>query len=119
MFEPGSRPIEMIIERGIEICRRSCLSADFSAPAEAVDQLKAPWSDRFALQAATSASLLGWRGLPIHLSIATASDVHAPIGAGRRVATAIVVAGEERDPVPLRASRALPNASLTWRLAHP
>ena len=81
--------------------------------------LKAPWTDRVALQAATSASLLGSRRLPIHLSIATASDVHAPIGAGRRVATAIVVAGEERDPVPLRASRALPDAALTWRLAHP
>jgi D-alanyl-D-alanine carboxypeptidase (penicillin-binding protein 5/6) len=81
--------------------------------------LKAPWSNRLALHAARPVSLLGWPGLPIHLSIATASDVHAPIGAGRRVATAIVVAGEERDPVPLRASRALPDAALTWRLAHP
>ena len=81
--------------------------------------LKAPWSDRVALQAATSASLLGWRGLRIHLSIATASDVHAPIRAGQRVATAMLTAGEQHDTVPLVASRELPNASLTWRLAHP
>jgi D-alanyl-D-alanine carboxypeptidase (penicillin-binding protein 5/6) len=82
-------------------------------------RLTTPWTDRVALQAATSASLLGWRRLPIHLSITTASDVHAPIRAGQRVATAILTAGEQHEPVPLVASRELPNPSLTWRLAHP
>lgn len=81
--------------------------------------INAPWADRVALRAARSASLVGWPGLRIHTSIATARHVHIPVNAGQDVGTAAVTAGEQRDTVRLVASRTLPDASLTWRLAHP
>jgi serine-type D-Ala-D-Ala carboxypeptidase (penicillin-binding protein 5/6) len=80
--------------------------------------MKAPWTDRTALRAAKSASLIGWPGLRIH-TIATARHLAAPVDANQEVATAVLAAGHQRDTVPLRASQAVPKASLAWRLAHP
>jgi serine-type D-Ala-D-Ala carboxypeptidase (penicillin-binding protein 5/6) len=79
--------------------------------------MKTPWADRVALQAAGSASLVGWPGLRIHTTIAIAH--HVPVNAGQEIGTAVVAAGEQRDTVRLLTSRALPTASLAWRLAHP
>jgi D-alanyl-D-alanine carboxypeptidase (penicillin-binding protein 5/6) len=81
--------------------------------------IKAPWADRVALRAARSASLVGWPGLRIHTSIATARRVHVPVNVGQDVGTAVVTAGEQRDTVQLVVSRDLAGASLAWRLAHP
>jgi D-alanyl-D-alanine carboxypeptidase (penicillin-binding protein 5/6) len=81
--------------------------------------LKAPWADQVPLRAARSVSLLGWPGLRVHTTIATAPHLHAPVSAGQEVATALIAAGDERVTVPLIASRALPGPSLAWRLAHP
>ena len=81
--------------------------------------VKTPWADRVAVWAAGSASLLSWPGLPIHTSITTARDVAAQLKTGQNVGTAVVAAGEQRDRVRLVASRALPQASLAWRLTHP
>lgn len=81
--------------------------------------LKVPWADRVALQAASSASLVGWPGLRIHTGITTARHVFLPLVAGRPVGTAVIGAGQQRETVELLASRAVPNTSLAWRLAHP
>lgn len=81
--------------------------------------IKAPWADPVALRAGRSVSLRGWPGLPISTSIAAVHNVHGPAYAGQEVGTAIVSAGQQRASVPLVASRAMPGASVTWRLAHP
>jgi D-alanyl-D-alanine carboxypeptidase (penicillin-binding protein 5/6) len=78
----------------------------------------APWAARVALQAASSASLLGWPGLHVQSTI-TATRSAAPIAAGQPVGTALLVAGAQRARVGLVAAGALPNASLSWRLQHP
>jgi serine-type D-Ala-D-Ala carboxypeptidase (penicillin-binding protein 5/6) len=81
--------------------------------------VKAPWADWVALQAARPATLVGWPGLPTHITIATALKLSAPVSAGQDVGTAIIAAGEQRATVQLVATRALPDASFAWRLAHP
>lgn len=81
--------------------------------------IKAPWADPVAVRAARSASLIGWPGLRIHTSIQTARHIHVPVNAGHDVGTATATAGEQRHTVRLVASRTLPDAPLTWRLAHP
>jgi serine-type D-Ala-D-Ala carboxypeptidase (penicillin-binding protein 5/6) len=81
--------------------------------------IKAPWADRVALRAAGSGSFLGWPGLRIRTSIATAHSLQVPVKAGQHVGTALVSAGEQRATIQLVASRAVPDASVAWRLAHP
>jgi D-alanyl-D-alanine carboxypeptidase (penicillin-binding protein 5/6) len=81
--------------------------------------INAPWADRVALRASGSVSLRGWPGLPIRTSIATAPNLHVPVNAGQDIGTAVVSAGEQQAKVQLLASRAMPGASVAWRLAHP
>ena len=80
--------------------------------------VKTAWSDRVAVRAAGSASLVGWPGLPIRASIVS-RHLAAPLNAGQGVGTAVVTAGEQRVRVRLVVSRAVPGASLAWRLTHP
>jgi D-alanyl-D-alanine carboxypeptidase (penicillin-binding protein 5/6) len=81
--------------------------------------ITASWADPVALKAAGSVTLRGWPGLPVRTSIATARHIQAPVNAGQHIGTALVSAGEQRATVQLVASRALPDASVGWRLAHP
>ena len=81
--------------------------------------MQAPWANPIALQAASPASLIGWPGLRIHTTIARARQLSAPVNAGQGAGTAVVAAGEQRESVRLISSRAVPKASLAWRLAHP
>ena len=81
--------------------------------------VKAPWTDRVALVAARSASFVGWAGLAIHAKIATAVALSGPIGSGQDAGTVVLGSGQQRATVPLVTSRAVPGASLGWRLAHP
>jgi D-alanyl-D-alanine carboxypeptidase (penicillin-binding protein 5/6) len=81
--------------------------------------MKAPWADRVPLRAARPASLIGWPGLRIHTTIAGVSHLSAPVKAGQEVGTGVIAAGEQHQMVRLVASRATPDASLAWRLAHP
>ncbi len=81
--------------------------------------VKAPWTDRVAVRATRSVSVLSWPGLPIHTTIATVSHPAVPLEAGQSVATAFVTAGEQRAHVRLVTSHTLPKPSLVWRLTHP
>ena len=78
-----------------------------------------PWSARDAVVATHSARLVGWPGLRIHETFVTAPNLAAPVSAGETIGTVILAAGEERETVRLVATRALPQASLGWRLSHP
>ncbi len=79
----------------------------------------APWAERVAVRAGGSVSFVGWPGLRIRTRIAIARHLHLPVNAGQDIATALISAGEQRATVQLVASRALGNASVAWRLAHP
>jgi D-alanyl-D-alanine carboxypeptidase (penicillin-binding protein 5/6) len=81
--------------------------------------IKPHWAGAVALKAARPASLIGWHGLRVRTTIATASNMSGPIKAGQEVGTAVLAAGEQRQAIRLLASRSMPAASLTWRLAHP
>jgi len=81
--------------------------------------VKVPWSEPIAGQTIKSTTLIGWPGLPIHTAISPVPKLAAPLTAGQRIAIATVTAGEQRLLIPLVAARALPNASLGWRLEHP
>jgi len=81
--------------------------------------VKAPWSGQVALVAAESASFVGWRGLPVHAGLVTSAHLSAPVSTGQAAGAATVASGEQRATVALVASRAVPGASLPWRLAHP
>ncbi len=81
--------------------------------------LQDSWGNRVAVVATRPASLLGWSGLPIHTTVATTSHLAVPLDAGQSVGTALLRAGGERARVRLVATRALPSASLPWRLTHP
>jgi D-alanyl-D-alanine carboxypeptidase (penicillin-binding protein 5/6) len=81
--------------------------------------VEAPWGERVALRAATSASLVGWPGLPLRAGIAPSRYPAAPLEAGQSLGTVVVAGGEERAAVRLATSGALPGPSLSWRLAHP
>ncbi len=81
--------------------------------------LEDPWGNRVPVVATHSTSLLGWSGLPIHTTIATAPHLAAPLNAGQSVGTAVLAAGGEHATVRLLATQALPQASFTWRLSHP
>jgi D-alanyl-D-alanine carboxypeptidase (penicillin-binding protein 5/6) len=81
--------------------------------------IKAPWADRVALLAVRPVSLIGWPRLRIHTTIAGVRHLSAPVNAGQKVGTAVIAAGQQRELVRLVASHSAPQASLTWRLAHP
>jgi serine-type D-Ala-D-Ala carboxypeptidase (penicillin-binding protein 5/6) len=81
--------------------------------------ITAPWAAPVAVHAARSVSIVGWPGLRIHMSIATPPHLSAPLTAGQDAGTAVVAAGEQQATDQLLVSRALPDASLAWRLAHP
>ena len=81
--------------------------------------ITAPWAAPVALHAARSVSIVGWPGLRIHTSIATPPHLSVPLIAGQDVGTVVVAAGEQHAEDQLLASRALPDASLAWRLSHP
>jgi serine-type D-Ala-D-Ala carboxypeptidase (penicillin-binding protein 5/6) len=81
--------------------------------------LKAQWAVPVALRAASSASLVGWPGLPIRTTVATAPRMSIPVSVGERVGTAIVAAGQQRSTVALVAAGGVPGASLMWRMTHP
>jgi len=81
--------------------------------------VKVPWSEPIAGQTIKSTTLIGWPDLPIHTAISPVPKLAAPLTAGQRIAIATVTAGEQRLLIPLVAARALPNASLGWRVEHP
>jgi D-alanyl-D-alanine carboxypeptidase (penicillin-binding protein 5/6) len=81
--------------------------------------VKARWAVRVAVRAAGSVSLVGWPHLPIHESVAMSRHLAAPLAAGQSVGIALVAAGDQRVRLRLVVSRAVPQASLRWRLTHP
>jgi serine-type D-Ala-D-Ala carboxypeptidase (penicillin-binding protein 5/6) len=81
--------------------------------------VQAPWGQRVALRAARSASLIGWPGLPLKATVATARAPTAPLQAGQSLGTVVVATGEQHAAVGLVSSGAVPSPSLSWRLAHP
>ena len=81
--------------------------------------IKTAWAKPVALITGGSASLIGWPGLSLDSTIRLTPGLHAPLTAGERVGSVIVVAGAQRVAVPLVTSRALPSATPLWRLAHP
>ena len=99
--------------------RRVVISLPVVRRGATVAWVRTPWADRLALRASGSASLLGWPGLPISTTIATARPISAPLAAGERIGSAAIAAGEQGARIELVTSRALPQASLGWRLTHP
>ena len=81
-------------------------------------RITAPWTDPIPLQVAKPVSLIGWPGLHVYTAIVNTS-ADAPLHSRQLVDAAVLTAGEQRDSVGLVTSRALPNASLGWRLIHP
>jgi D-alanyl-D-alanine carboxypeptidase (penicillin-binding protein 5/6) len=89
------------------------------ARGQTVAWAKASWTDRTALRATRSVSLVGWPGLPIHTTIAPGPPLNAPLASGQRVGTAVLTAGGKHATAALVAAAAAPGASVTWRLSHP
>jgi serine-type D-Ala-D-Ala carboxypeptidase (penicillin-binding protein 5/6) len=81
--------------------------------------MQAPWAKCDRPAGGHPVSLVGWPGLRIHTTIARARQLSAPANAGQGAGTAVVAAGQQRETVRLITSRAVPKASLAWRLAHP
>ncbi len=81
--------------------------------------VKAPWADRVSLRANRSASLVGWAGLRVHITIAAPGGVAAPVTVGQDVGAAVLAAGRQRETARIISSGTVPAPSITWRLTHP
>lgn len=103
----------------LDSARRVVVRRRVIRPGTTLAWIKAPWTDRVPLQAATSASLVGWPGLRTHTTIVTRTVISGSVSAGQEVGTAVIAAGTQHDTVRLVAARDLPSPSLVWRLTHP
>jgi serine-type D-Ala-D-Ala carboxypeptidase (penicillin-binding protein 5/6) len=81
-------------------------------------QLDAPWSQAVSLQATRPVTLMGLPGQRVVTTVRLPGRITAPVPAHRRLGSAVVQLGDEKVTVPLVTSRALPAASLGWRLTN-
>lgn len=126
LHQPATRAQPSIIEAALHASTRLLGSARgvllqrrVIRGGETLAWVKSGWAPPVAVTAAASVSLVGWPGLRIEDSVETARHLTAPLAAGRNVGVAVVAVGRQHARVRLLASRALPSASLGWRLAHP
>jgi D-alanyl-D-alanine carboxypeptidase (penicillin-binding protein 5/6) len=82
-------------------------------------RLRSAWTHPVSARLSRVPALIGWPGLPVRIEVRPAPGLAAPVTAGQVVGTAIVGVGRQRTRIPLVASRALPEPSLSWRLTHP
>lgn len=85
---------------------------------QTLGQLTAPWATTVALQATKSVTVTGLAGQKVSTQVVLPSTVKAPLTAHEQVGKVVVSVGDQRVSVPLETSRALPSASLTWRLSN-
>lgn len=85
---------------------------------EVLGHLDAPWSSSVALEATRPVTLTGLPGQKITTTVVLPNKASAPVSAGHRFGTAVVELGDQRVTVPLITSKALPSASVTWRLTN-
>lgn len=85
---------------------------------QSVGTLDAPWAPAVALRATQSVRFLSLGAWRATVSDHLPSRVQPPIGAHAVVGSASVAMGDQRTTVPLATARALPSASLSWRLSH-
>ncbi len=85
---------------------------------QTVGRLTAPWAQPVSLQASRSVTLTGLPGQHVSTSVVLPGQVKAPLAAHYPLGSLVVRLGDERVTVPLETSRALPGASLTWRLTN-
>ena len=83
---------------------------------QTLGHLDAPWARPVALRASRAVSFIGLPGEHFHASVDLPSRITAPVAAARPLGSSVVQLGRERVTVPLRTSRALPAATLGWRL---
>lgn len=78
--------------------------------------LAAPWAKSVPLETARPVTLTGLAGSSIRTTVDLPGTVAPPVGAHHRIGSAVVQLGDQRVRVPLETARALPGASLGWRL---
>jgi D-alanyl-D-alanine carboxypeptidase (penicillin-binding protein 5/6) len=81
--------------------------------------LTARWGDRVPVRPDAARLVLGWSGMPVHVHLVAAGELHAPLRLGQDVGRVVVRAGAQRIKLRLVVSSALPTPSLGWRLTHP
>jgi D-alanyl-D-alanine carboxypeptidase (penicillin-binding protein 5/6) len=99
---------------GGDLVRRTVL-----ARGSRLGYIKVPWRPRIPILAASSVSLLGWRGLTVRTVSTLPRRLPDSLRAGERIGTATVSAGSQRASVALLAGGALGSPSIGWRLTHP
>lgn len=83
---------------------------------QAIGHLSAPWSTTVSLDATRSVTVTGLPGQKVTTTVVLPSTVDAPVHAHEQLGKVVVSLGDQRVTVPLETNRALPAASLTWRL---
>lgn len=80
--------------------------------------LHAPWAPTVALSATRSVTVTGFAGEHVATSVVLAPKVTPPLAAHHRFGALVVQVDGRSVRVPLRTSRALPGASIGWRLTN-
>jgi D-alanyl-D-alanine carboxypeptidase (penicillin-binding protein 5/6) len=80
--------------------------------------LRAPWGANAAVVADRSARLIGWAGVPIHITLRP-RKLGDKVRPGEALGEAVVRVGQSVFTVGLRAAGALHGPSIGWRLTHP
>lgn len=86
--------------------------------ATVLGHLDAPWAQPVPLVTTRPVSLTGLAGARVRTVVTIPGPVSAPVPAGHQVGYAVVRLGSQRVRVPLAAGRAVPGASLGWRLTN-
>ncbi|MGH8980769.1 MAG: D-alanyl-D-alanine carboxypeptidase family protein [Acidimicrobiales bacterium] len=84
---------------------------------QVVGRLSAPWTKTVSLETTRSVTMTGLAGQKVTSSVVLPSSIDAPLRAHEKVGKVVLRLGDQRVTVPLETSRALPPASLTWRLS--
>lgn len=80
--------------------------------------LDAPWAPSVALVATKTVTVIGLPHERATTTVQLPANITAPVPAHTSLGTAVVRIGDQSETVPLKTSRALPAASLSWRLTN-
>jgi serine-type D-Ala-D-Ala carboxypeptidase (penicillin-binding protein 5/6) len=89
--------------------------ADVLRPGAVLGSVSSGWTAGPAAVAATGASVTGWPGTPVRVTV-TPRPLGQAISQGQPVGQATVTAGSQVSKITLNASRAAPAPSIRWRL---
>ncbi|MHB8245052.1 MAG: D-alanyl-D-alanine carboxypeptidase family protein [Acidimicrobiales bacterium] len=81
-----------------------------------VGQITVAYGRSVPVETAAAAQLLAWPGASYRLSFRQSRKVDSPLPAGSTIGELVATLGSERVSVPVITTRAVPRASLRWRL---